>query len=87
MWDDRQPQEILELQDQIISTTLLLIVQIYLLKKTNFHKASLHEKVAQNDLEKKKWLEMVCENLSANKVLLQETYLTLMLISLNKSQI
>lgn len=60
---------------------------MYVLKRTNLYKTAFHEKVAQIDQDKKKWLEMVCESLCLNKVLMQETYLTLMLISLNKSHI
>jgi hypothetical protein len=36
---------------------------MYVLRKTNHLKTAFHEKVAQIDHDKKKWLEMVCEGL------------------------
>jgi hypothetical protein len=74
----------LELQDEIISTILLLLSRIYVNKRSVYGKLALQEKTAMNDQEKRQWLETVCKQLEKNAVLKQNTYTVLVLIALSK---
>lgn len=92
-WNDKQilDDETANLQDEIISTVLLILVESYVKHKQEGNKVDHIDNISTNnrnaDNERKELITLIQSELRGNQILRENTYYTLMYVAFEKSKV